>query len=116
MVSSISLDTIKNGRGGFFSCNGYDASISKEEALDLNYDNVWNHLHSIHERSPFHLLLWGGDQSYNDFVLEDVPFLRDWSKMPWEQRWTYEFDDDSKKEAEQYYFNTYAEHWESRPK
>lgn len=102
-------------RGGFFSCNGYDASISKEEALDLNYDNVWNHLYSSHERSPLHLLVWGGDQSYNDFVLEDVPFLRDWTQMPWDQRWTYEFDESSRNAAEQYYFNTYAENWESRP-
>lgn len=69
----------------------------------------------MHERSPLHLLVWGGDQSYNDFVLEDVPFLRDWTQMPWDQRWTYEFDENSREEAERYYFNTYAENWESRP-
>ena len=102
-------------RGGFFSCNGYDASTPKEEALNLNYDNVWNHLHSIHEKSPLHLLVWGGDQCYNDFVLEDVPFLHEWTQMPWDERWTYEFDESSRKIAERYYFNTYAEHWECRP-
>jgi hypothetical protein len=102
-------------RGGFFSCNGYDATVPKDMARDLNYDNVWNHLNSIHEETPLHLLLWGGDQSYNDFVIEDVPFLEEWSKMSWDEKWKHDFDDNSRKDAEQYYFNTYAEHWECRP-
>ncbi|CAF1549219.1 unnamed protein product, partial [Rotaria sordida] len=77
-------------RGAFFSCNGFDATVSKEIALGLTYNTVWNHLLSTHEKNPFHLLVWGGDQNYNDFVLEDVRYI------------------------EQYYFYNYAEHWERR--
>ena len=102
-------------RGGFFSCNGFDATIPKERAEGLNYDNVWNQLYSIHEQTPLHILLWGGDQSYNDFVIEDVPYLKTWSELPFDDKWTYEFDGDAQIEAEKYYFYTYAEHWERRP-
>ena len=103
-------------RGGFFSCNGYDATTPKEQALVSNYDNVWNHLHSIHEKSPLHILLWGGDQSYNDFVIEDVSYLQDWSKLPFnDEKWTYPFTAEAMEDVERYYFYTYAEHWERRP-
>ena len=102
-------------RGGFFSCNGFDATIPKERAEGLNYDNVWNHLHSIHQAKPLHILLWGGDQSYNDFVIEDVPYLQNWSRLPFAEKWTYEFTPEAIEEVEKYYFYTYAEHWERRP-
>ena len=102
-------------RGGFFSCNGFDATIPKERAQGLNYDNVWNHLHSIHQQTPLHVLLWGGDQSYNDFVIEDVPFLQTWSRLPFAEKWTHEFTPEGLKDVEKYYFYTYAEHWERRP-
>lgn len=101
-------------RGGFFSCNGFDSGVSKPVIDDFNYENVWNHLHSIHKETPLHILLWGGDQIYIDFIFEDIPFLRDWINMEWDQRWTYDFSEDSKAEVERYYFNTYAETWEYR--
>ncbi|CAF1165445.1 unnamed protein product [Rotaria sp. Silwood1] len=102
-------------RGAFFSCNGFDATVSKEVALGLTYNSVWNHLLSVHEKTPFHLLVWGGDQNYNDFVLEDIPFLQAWSRMAWEQKWTCEIPKEAKQEIEQYYFYNYTEHWERRP-
>jgi hypothetical protein len=101
-------------RGGFFSCNGFDASVSRQADSALNYDNVWNHLHSIHEETPLHLLLWGGDQTYVDFIFEDIPFLRNWTNMEWDQKWACSFDNNTKNEIEQYYFNACAESWERR--
>jgi hypothetical protein len=101
-------------RGGFFSCNGFDASVPKQTVDDLNYDNVWNHLQSIHEETPLHILLWGGDQTYIDFIFEDIPFLKDWTQMEWDQKWTHAFDDDCKTKIEEYYFNACAENWERR--
>ncbi|CAF1449810.1 unnamed protein product [Rotaria sordida] len=102
-------------RGAFFSCNGFDATVSKELASGLTYNAVWNHLLSVHEKNPFHLLVWGGDQSYIDFILEDVPFLETWTHMEWNKKWKCEFTEEAKQEIEQYYFNNYAEHWERRP-
>jgi hypothetical protein len=101
-------------RGGFFSCNGFDAYVSEEVASNLTYSNVWNHLLSVHEETPFHLLLWGGDQNYIDFIFEDVPFLRAWINLEWNEKWTTDFRDDLKEQVEKYHFNTYAENWDRR--
>ena len=102
-------------RGGFFSCNGFDAYVPKEVASNLTYANVWNHLLSIHDERPLHLLVWGGDQNYIDFIFEDIPFLRAWVNMQWNEKWTCDFRDDLKEQVEQYHFNTYAENWNCRP-
>ncbi|UJR20209.1 hypothetical protein I4U23_023340 [Adineta vaga] len=101
-------------RGGFFSCNGFDAYVPKEVTIDLTYSNVWNHLLSIHDEIPLHLLLWGGDQIYIDFIFEDVPFLRAWVNMEWNEKWTTDFRDDLKEQVEEYHFNTYIENWDRR--
>ncbi|CAF1291619.1 unnamed protein product [Adineta ricciae] len=101
-------------RGGFFSCNGFDAYVPKEVAMDLTCSNVWNHLLSVHDEKPLHLLFWGGDQIYIDFIFEDVPFLRAWVNMEWNAKWTTDFRDDLKEQVEEYYFNTYVENWNCR--
>ncbi|CAF1272490.1 unnamed protein product [Adineta steineri] len=102
-------------RGGFFSCNGFDAYVPEEVASNLTYSDVWNHLLSIHDETPLHLLLWGGDQNYIDFMFDDIPFLRAWRNMAWNARWTTDFRDDVKEQVEQYHFYTYAENWDRRP-
>lgn len=101
-------------RGGFFSCNGFDAYVPEQVASNLTYSDVWNHLLSVHEETPFHLLLWGGDQNYIDFIFEDVPWLRAWVNMDWDARWITDFRDDVKEQVEQYHFYTYAENWDRR--
>jgi hypothetical protein len=99
-------------RGGFFSCNGFDASVSEEKRSKLKLDKVWKHLTSIHAQTPLHLLIWGGDQCYIDNIFEDIPYLRKWVKMEWNIKWTCDFHDHLKEQIEQYYFNTYLEAWE----
>jgi len=101
-------------RGGFFSCNGFGVAVSKEIPLNLNSSNVWNHLLSIHDQNPFHLLIWGGDQNYMDFLFEDIPFIRHWIDMEWNEKWTCQFTDQLREQVEQYYFNAYAESWNCR--
>ncbi|CAF1130657.1 unnamed protein product [Adineta ricciae] len=104
----------QNWRGGFFSCNGFDSSVPERVASDLTYSNVWNHLLSVHEETPLHLLIWGGDQNYIDFIFEDIPFLRAWVNMDWNEKWITDFRDDLREQVEQYHFYTYAENWERR--
>ena len=99
-------------RGGFFSCNGFDATVSEQKKSELIFGNVWEHLNSVHAETPLHLLLWGGDQTYIDFIFEDIPYLREWVEMEWNQKWTCDFRDDLKEQIEQYHFNTYVENWE----
>ena len=101
-------------RGGFFSCNGFDAYVPEQVVSNLTYSNVWDHLLSVHEEKPLHLLLWGGDQNYIDFIFEDIPFLRAWLNMEWNEKWTTDFRDDLKEQVERYHFNTYTENWYRR--
>jgi hypothetical protein len=49
-------------RGGFFSCNGFDMTVPEGTVKSLGFDNVWKHLNSVHNKTPFHVLVWGGDQ------------------------------------------------------
>jgi len=101
-------------RGGFFSCNGFDAYVPDNIASNLTYSNVWKHLLSVHENQPLHFLLWGGDQNYIDFLFEDIPFLRAWLNMEWNARWTTDFRHDVRQQIEEYHFNTYVENWHRR--
>ena len=102
-------------RGGFFSCNGFGVVVSKHIPATMTYSNVWDHLLSVHEQTPLHLLLWGGDQNYIDFIFHDIPYLQEWVSMEWNDKWTCDFRDDLKEQVEQYYFNAYAENWDNRP-
>ncbi|CAF3489879.1 unnamed protein product [Rotaria sp. Silwood1] len=99
-------------RGGFFSCNGFDATVTESAKSKLKFENVWDHLNSIHAETPLHLLIWGGDQTYIDFIFEDIPFLKHWIDMEWITKWSCDFQDDLREQVEQYHFNTYVENWE----
>lgn len=101
-------------RGAFFSCNGFDYTVEETIKRNLTYSNVWNHLLGEHEKNPFHLLIWGGDQIYIDFIFEDIPYLRAWVKMDWNYKWTTEFRPDLREQVEFYYFNSYLENWTKR--
>ena len=99
-------------RGGFFSCNGFDATVPEDTKSDLTFGDVWEHLNSVHDETPLHLLLWGGDQTYIDFIFEDVPYLKDWVEMEWNSKWTCDFREDLQEQVEEYHFNTYVQNWE----
>lgn len=110
-------------RGGSHSCNGFDETVPEGTIADLGFNDVWRHLNSVHEDTPLHFLIYGGDQIYVDFIFEDVrsqrlwclrkdyagvgssplslpfttptqvPFLHRWLKMDWTNRWTHEFSE-----------------------
>jgi hypothetical protein len=42
-----------------------------------------------------HLLIWGGDQIYIDFIFEDIPFLQRWLKFDWDTKWHHEFSEET---------------------
>ncbi|CAF0958615.1 unnamed protein product [Adineta ricciae] len=99
-------------RGGFFSCNGFDATVPEQTKSDLTFGDVWEHLNSVHDETPLHILIWGGDQNYIDFMFEDIPYLKEWVEMEWNSKWTCDFRDDLREQVEEYYFNSYVQNWE----
>jgi PhoD related phosphatase len=51
------------------------------------------------------------DQTYIDFVFEDIPFLKRWIEMEWDHKWKNEFSEETLKQVAEYYFNAYTESW-----
>jgi phosphodiesterase/alkaline phosphatase D-like protein len=47
-------------------------------------------------------------------IFEDIPYLRAWVNMEWNEKWTTDFRADLKEQVEEYHFNTYAENWNRR--
>ncbi|GIL85245.1 hypothetical protein Vretifemale_13853 [Volvox reticuliferus] len=115
---SISVPALEEPwRMAFYSCNGLDASEGQpfegkggaETALSL-----WQDLARRHEQQPFHLLLGGGDQLYNDSVFEG-PLLKGWDKTEDDRdtaaKAALPFTDELAREVEEFYFSHYAAHW-----
>ncbi|GIL55484.1 hypothetical protein Vafri_11052 [Volvox africanus] len=115
---SISVPALEEPwRMAFYSCNGVDAShilpsdraVAAESALSL-----WQDVALRHEQQPFHLLLGGGDQLYNDGVFEG-PLLKGWDRTEDDRdtaaKAAIPFTDEVAREVEEFYFSHYAAHW-----
>lgn len=61
----------------FHSCNGFSQGTDEEAWSGCA---LWNDVLRKHEEKPFHVMIGGGDQIYNDGVRVDGP-LRKWSEI-----------------------------------
>ena len=61
-----------------------------------------------------HLQIYGGDQTYIDFIFKDIPFLKRWtsSEMDFDTMYKHEFSEEVSTQCASYYFHTYCENWE----
>ena len=96
----------------FHSCNGF--SIGTDVAA-WNGPALWNDVLRIHEKQPFHVMIGGGDQIYNDSVRLDGP-LNEWTLInnPKKRR-DYHFDHDIRAKCDQYYFDNYCTWYSAAP-
>ncbi|KAF2863373.1 hypothetical protein K470DRAFT_210684, partial [Piedraia hortae CBS 480.64] len=91
----------------FHSCNGFSLSVDPDEFCGP--DPLWRDVLNKHQARPFHLMIGGGDQIYNDAVMHSGGLFTDWInlKNPEHKRhvaWTPEMQD----ELEQFYLDRYA--------
>ncbi|KAI5280130.1 hypothetical protein KEM54_003871, partial [Ascosphaera aggregata] len=95
----------KSMRMMFYSCNGF--SIGTD--MDIwKGPNLWKEVMRIHEKRPFHCMIGGGDQIYNDSIRIDGP-LRAWTDIPSpHKRRGHDFSESMRAECDKYYFNNYA--------
>lgn len=96
----------------FHSCNGFSVGT------DINAWSgpvLWNDVLRVHEQKPFHVMIGGGDQIYNDGVRVAGP-LRTWTEIgsPRKRR-EYQFDDKLRDECDSYYFENYKTWFSSEP-
>ncbi|KFA64388.1 hypothetical protein S40285_01125 [Stachybotrys chlorohalonatus IBT 40285] len=60
----------------FYSCNGFSASVERDEFSGP--DPMWRDVLNTHQTRPFHVMIGGGDQIYNDPVGTHCKLLGEW--------------------------------------
>ncbi|KLU88108.1 hypothetical protein MAPG_07095 [Magnaporthiopsis poae ATCC 64411] len=60
----------------FHSCNGFSLSVTPDEFSGP--DPMWRDVLNTHQTRPFHVMIGGGDQIYNDIVMHQTTIFREW--------------------------------------
>lgn len=60
----------------FHSCNGF--SVGADPGNLSGPDPMWRDVLNAHQMSPFHVMVGGGDQIYNDEVADECSLFIDW--------------------------------------
>ncbi|KAK0929370.1 hypothetical protein LTR91_010138 [Friedmanniomyces endolithicus] len=96
----------------FHSCNGFSVGTDEEA---WSGPALWNDVVRIHEQRPFHVMIGGGDQIYNDNVRVPGP-LKPWTDIgnP-EKRRQYPFNEDMRAKCDAFYFNNYVRWYSAEP-
>lgn len=91
----------------FHSCNGFSLSVEPDKFSGP--DPLWRDVLNRHQRRPFHVMLGGGDQIYNDAAMRDTELFREWLqiKNP-ERKHSTDFSEELQEELEEFYLNRYA--------
>ncbi|ORY17015.1 hypothetical protein BCR34DRAFT_475551 [Clohesyomyces aquaticus] len=96
----------------FHSCNGFSVGTDIEA---FNGPALWNDVLRMHAEKPFHVMLGGGDQIYNDGVRVDGP-LRPWTDIgnPHKRR-EFPFGQQMRDDCDEYYFQNYVRWYGQKP-
>ncbi|KAG9327848.1 hypothetical protein KVV02_000294 [Mortierella alpina] len=94
----------------FYSCNGFTSDVEDPETNFHGANPLWDDLLAAHDQKPFHTMVGGGDQIYNDDVLA-LPETVEWLSKDEEERIATEFTNDKKYAVEKYYFDHYVQHF-----
>ncbi|BCS25623.1 uncharacterized protein APUU_50334A [Aspergillus puulaauensis] len=96
----------------FHSCNGFSVGTDMDAWVG---PNLWSDVLRVHARKPFHVMIGGGDQIYNDGIRVDGP-LKEWTSIsnPHKRR-THSFDNDMRARCDEYYFANYVRWYSTEP-
>ena len=96
----------------FHSCNGFSVGTDVDA---WSGPALWNDVLRMHEQRPFHVMIGGGDQIYNDGVRVDGP-LKPWTDIanPHKRR-EYPFDEKMRSDCDDYYFKNYVRWYGQAP-
>ena len=99
-------------RSMFHSCNGFSVGTDMDQWVG---PNLWNDVMRLHQIRPFHVMIGGGDQIYNDGIRVDGP-LRQWTDIanPHKRR-THDFNEQMRASCDQYYFQNYVQWYTEEP-
>jgi len=96
----------------FHSCNGFSVGTDVEA---WSGPALWNDVIRMHEEKPFHVMLGGGDQIYNDNVRVDGP-LKAWTAIgnPHKRR-EFPFGQKMRDDCDEFYFQNYVKWYGHKP-
>ncbi|KAH0844927.1 hypothetical protein FOPE_09320 [Fonsecaea pedrosoi] len=96
----------------FHSCNGF--SVGTDEDF-WSGPVLWNDVLRTHAQRPFHVMIGGGDQIYNDSIRVKGP-LKEWTSIsnPKKRR-EYPFSGDLREQCDKYYFENYIRWYSTEP-
>lgn len=60
----------------FHSCNGFSQSVNPDDFSGP--DPMWRDVLNVHQTRPFHVMIGGGDQVYNDAVANQAKLFHEW--------------------------------------
>jgi hypothetical protein len=91
----------------FHSCNGFSLSVDPDHFSGP--DPMWRDVLNTHQSRPFHVMIGGGDQIYNDAVSRETTIFQDWLsiKNPHEKH-EFPFSPELKNELESFYLERYC--------
>jgi PhoD related phosphatase len=96
----------------FHSCNGFSVGT------DIDFWSgpvLWKTVLESHAKRPFHVMIGGGDQIYNDSIRVDGP-LKPWTEItnPKKRR-EYPFGNEMRQACDDYYFKNYIRWYSTEP-
>ncbi|KJZ72614.1 hypothetical protein HIM_07973 [Hirsutella minnesotensis 3608] len=96
----------------FHSCNGFSVGTDEDA---FSGAPLWNDVLRKHEHAPFHVMVGGGDQIYNDGIRVNGP-LRAWTDIgnPKKRR-EFPFAEKLRAECDDYYLQNYIRWYDSKP-
>ncbi|PTB40688.1 hypothetical protein M441DRAFT_27244 [Trichoderma asperellum CBS 433.97] len=91
----------------FYSCNGFSISVNPHEMSGP--DPMWRDVLNSHQTQPFHAMIGGGDQIYNDCVAYDSPLFDQWLQITVpEKKLNAPFTFELQTELEHFYLERYC--------
>lgn len=96
----------------FHSCNGFSVGTDEDA---WSGPALWNDVVRKHSAMPFHVMVGGGDQIYNDGIRVNGP-LRDWTAIgnP-KKRQEYPFPESLRAACDDYYLKNYIRWYNTAP-
>lgn len=91
----------------FYSCNGFSLSVDSNKFSGP--DPLWRDVLNEHQTRPFHVMIGGGDQVYNDKLIEESKLFQEWTRIKNPHTKAHApFNAAMKAEMETFYLNRYA--------
>jgi hypothetical protein len=91
----------------FHSCNGFSLSVNPDQFSGP--DPMWRDVLNTHQSKPFHVMIGGGDQIYNDAIMKQTTVFQEWLSIrnPHEKHHA-PFTPEMQQELETFYLERYS--------